>query len=127
MGFDAWNLVRGKGNGMSGVRSGQGTSKGGLKSKQKNSKRSTGSSKGRGSVSKSKGKSNRRNSGRLKPASIQNKISEEEKKWRAESDLRTLTDARDILDSPGRIEAAKKMAQERVQVAQEAAESVDKL
>ena len=47
------------------------------------------------------------------------KMSAEEKKWRAESDARTLSEALDIQKDPKRMTAAKKAAQDMIKATQE--------
>ena len=102
---------------MSGMRGRKKTSSGETQgnsgvNKTDNSKSAKTSRKGR--------KANRRNSAPVAE-------SFDEAKWRAEQDLRALTEAKDVLDSPGRVKAAKNIAQERVEVARAAAESIDNL
>ena len=117
MGFEAWKLaMKGKSNGVQGMRRSKKATSGKTKGNAGNIKSNSPAKKN--GASGSKRKKNRRNT-----------VPEvfDEKRFRAEQDLRALTDAKEILDSPGRIKAAKEIAQERVEVARAAAESIDNL
>lgn len=49
-----------------------------------------------------------------KKSKVENEMAVQEEKWRAESDLRTLTEAREIQRDPKRMAAARKLARERM-------------
>lgn len=117
MGIEAWKLAmsgKGSSNGVQRVRSSK---------KTESSADSSSSTSARSKTAKNK--TNSRKS-KARPT-ISRSLEAEERKWRAESDLRALTEANEILESPERVKAAKRIAQERVEVARAAADSIDNL
>lgn len=112
MGFDVWKQVSGSNsNGkVSGVRSSKSTKA----SNASGAKKSKTSRKKRKSVPRLERQTNR-------------DLVQQERKWRAESDLDALTRASEILDSPERVKAAQGIAREKERAAREAAESVNKI
>lgn len=116
MGFEVWNKVAGgKSNGMSGVRRSKSSTRSRAANKRKNSKKSTSTS---NKTTKSMAEHQRKADRDYKA---------QELKWRAESDLDTLSRANEILDSPDRVKAAQRIAQEKADAAQEAAKSIGRI
>lgn len=116
MGLEVWKRVA-KGsssNGMSGMQSRKSSSAGTAKKSNKSAK----SVKNRSKVAKQSRKADR---------GIEVSIANEQRRWRAESDLDALSRANEILDSPGRVKAAQAIAREKAKVAQVAAESIGKI
>lgn len=69
-------------------------------------------------------KSRKRKPERAEYPSIAHGSRKLEEKWRAESDMRTLAETAKILETPGRVQAAKRVAMETAAAAKEAADAV---
>ena len=120
MGLGAWKQIGGgKSNGMLGV-SKKKTSTNGAKSPSQSGRDSQKSTRGAKASKQSpnghKRKANRNNSPRGVEADM--------KRFRAEDDLRILTEAERIKESPDRVKLAKRIAVQQVEKAQEAVDII---